>query len=121
MASTKQHECAFPEIEIGSDAADGTLLKEGDKVLAPCACGEMPGDAYDWETTHGRTMEAAFTAAVLRSPVLLFHWSPARHRKQITRHGLRPHRRPVTTAGDDTPARQWRAPYVCFADSPSWA
>lgn len=45
----------------------------------------------------------------------VFHWSPVERRGQILRYGLRPGMRPtVTTPG-------WRAPYVCFAETPSWA
>lgn len=44
----------------------------------------------------------------------LFHWAPTARRKQILRHGLRPSQRPTLTS-------EFRAPYVCFADSPSWA
>ncbi len=46
---------------------------------------------------------------------LLFHWSPTARRKQIIRYGLRPNMRPVVS----TPG--WKPPYVCFAESPSWA
>lgn len=46
----------------------------------------------------------------------LFHWAPTERRKQIIRHGLRPSMR-GTTAADQS----WRAPHVCFAESPSWA
>lgn len=44
----------------------------------------------------------------------LYHWAPTERRKQITRYGLRPSSRPTTNMA-------WRAPYVCFADTPSWA
>jgi hypothetical protein len=46
---------------------------------------------------------------------LVFHWSPVVRRRQIIRYGLRPRMRATITA------LEWRAPYVCFADSPSWA
>ena len=46
---------------------------------------------------------------------LLFHWSPTTRRKGIIRYGLRPGMRPSAS----TPG--WKPPYVCFADSPSWA
>jgi hypothetical protein len=45
----------------------------------------------------------------------LFHWSPTPRRRQILRHGLRVAQRPV----QHTPG--WRTPYVCFAETPSWA
>ena len=44
---------------------------------------------------------------------LLYHWSPTVRRKQIIRRGLVP--------GSLSTARDWRPPYVCFADSPSLA
>lgn len=45
----------------------------------------------------------------------LYHWSPVARRKQIIRYGLRPGMRPcIQTPG-------WKAPYICFADTPSWA
>lgn len=45
----------------------------------------------------------------------LYHWSPTGRRKQIIRRGLVPHSRPVQGT--------WRAPYVCFHDTPAraWA
>lgn len=45
----------------------------------------------------------------------LFHWSPASRREQILRDGLRVMQDPVT----HTP--EFRAPYVCLAETPSWA
>lgn len=65
--------------------------------------GEYDEDADDWTTTTGHL-----------PPLPLFHWAPAERRKQIIRRGLRPSSRPTTNL-------EWRAPYVCFADSPSWA
>lgn len=45
----------------------------------------------------------------------LYHWSPADRRTRIIRYGLRVMQRPVThTEG-------FRAPYLCFAETPSWA
>lgn len=46
----------------------------------------------------------------------LYHWSPRTRRGQIERHGLLVARRPVTHT-----APGWRAPYVCLAETPSWA
>lgn len=48
--------------------------------------------------------------------VLLYHWSPTDRRRQILRYGLRPNCRPTTN-----PVEGWKAPYVCFSPSPSWA
>ena len=50
-----------------------------------------------------------------RRDLPLFHWSPIERRPQILRHGLRPAQRSTTNSDD------WRAPHVCFADTPSWA
>lgn len=44
----------------------------------------------------------------------LFHWAPATRRLQIKKYGLRPQMRATMNVG-------WKAPHVCFADSPSWA
>lgn len=46
--------------------------------------------------------------------VPLFHWAPTARRSGINRHGLRPLMRATVSTG-------WRAPYVCFADTPRWA
>lgn len=43
----------------------------------------------------------------------LYHWSPIERRAAIVRHGLRPSMKST--------ASTWRAAYVCFADTPSWA
>lgn len=45
----------------------------------------------------------------------LYHWSPAARRKRITGSGLKVGQAPVTHSPG------WRAPYVCFAETPSWA
>jgi hypothetical protein len=46
----------------------------------------------------------------------IFHWSPVERRGQILRHGLRPAMRPATNR-----LPGFRADYVAFAESPSWA
>ncbi len=46
-------------------------------------------------------------------PFILYHWSPASRRKSILKHGLCPKK--VSRCG------QWRPPYLCFSDSPSYA
>lgn len=43
----------------------------------------------------------------------LFHWTPTTNRPRILRLGLVPGRPSMTS--------EWTAPYVCFAESPSWA
>lgn len=105
-----EHDCSFPEIEILQD--DGEELKRGMKVLVPCpVCGEEPRDNMDF--LNRRTDELNEALVAFNSNTLLFHWSPRARRKQIERYGLRPSMRASTS--------QWKAPYVCFADSPSWA
>jgi hypothetical protein len=53
--------------------------------------------------------------ATLEDMPPLFHWAPTPRRRQIDRYGLRPGMRPtISTPG-------WRAPYVCLAETPSWA
>lgn len=44
---------------------------------------------------------------------LLYHWSPLSRRRAILHRGLMP--------GSWSTDRQWKPPYVCFADSPSLA
>lgn len=43
----------------------------------------------------------------------LFHWSPSERHKQITKYGLRPNMRSSVSS--------FRAPYICFAETPAWA
>lgn len=45
-----------------------------------------------------------------KRPPVLYHWSPRRNRARILKHGLRPNELSVD--------RDWRPPYVCFADTP---
>lgn len=52
--------------------------------------------------------------------LLLFHWSPTERRGQINHLGLLPSSRPTTNVALED-GRPWRAPYVCFCPSPSWA
>ena len=114
------HQCEYPEIKVGRDIAKvappGTLL-DRDVVLAPCrGCGQEPHDELDWLAQTLETTEAAFTALAVSRGLSLYHWAPASKRKQITRHGLLPYRRPTTHASPS-----WRAPYICFADTARWA
>jgi len=67
--------------------------------------GEYDEDLDDW----------APTAPYEVHDRIVFHWSPTPRRGQIVRYGLRPKMR-HTIHSDG-----WRAPYICFADSPSWA
>lgn len=113
------HQCVYPEIRVGRDAADASSghLLPGDRALVPCRdCGATPLDALDWAESTLDTTEAAFSALALSRGLSLYHWSPVAKRRQIIRHGLLPHRRATTHA---TPG--WRAPYVCFGDTAAWA
>jgi hypothetical protein len=49
----------------------------------------------------------------MKRPFPLYHWSPTERRKSILREGLKTHK--LSRCG------QWRPPYICFSDSPSWA
>lgn len=44
----------------------------------------------------------------------LYHWTPTTNRKSILKLGLLPNKACLTST-------EWRAPYICFAESPSWA
>lgn len=109
---TATHDCNFPEVEILQDDEDDNL-KAGMRVLIPCTCGETPLDHMGILDMYFKEATDALAAAEPRRA--LYHWSPAGRRRQITRYGLRPHMRAVTTS------EAFKAPYVCFADSPSWA
>ena len=109
------HDCTFPEVEILADDEDDNL-KAGMKVLTPCSCGETPLDQMD--LLNGYLEEFTRTLAQAKPITPLYHWSPASRRKQIIRYGLRPFMRLTTSVGD---GEKWRAPVICFADSPSWA
>jgi hypothetical protein len=114
MTFKPPHVCTHDEVVIGAD--DGPLIK-GDKVLVPCReCGESPRDTLGMLDYRLVETERALTRLVLDKQMILYHWSPTRHRKQINRYGLVPHRKPVTH-----PANDWRAPYVCLADTAGWA
>lgn len=113
-SSIEDHVCSFPQVEIlESDEDDQGNLKVGMKVLAPCPiCGETPMDHLTFTEDRSDELQKALLAVEpLRA---LYHWSPTRRRKQIIRYGLRPFMRRTTSEG-------YRAPCICFADSPSWA
>jgi hypothetical protein len=110
------HEHYFPEFVITEDDEDDNL-KVGMHVLAPCpTCGETPRDAWSVDEMNLEEVHQAFTRLMLHQELYLFHWSPTKHRKQIMRRGLVPGRRPVTH-----PSAGFRAPVVCFGDTPRWA
>ena len=50
-----------------------------------------------------------------KKPFPLYHWAPSSRRRSIQRHGLVIGKRHVTHSGG------WRASYLCFSDSPSYA
>ncbi|HEX8489329.1 MAG TPA: hypothetical protein VF642_12345 [Propionibacteriaceae bacterium] len=109
-----QHD--FAEAIIGREDADG-VLKDGMKVMLPCKFCHM--GALEQLNEMGYYLEEtqrAFTRLFAHRSVALYHWAPSARRKQINRYGLRPGQRPTTHAGTN-----WRATWVCFADTPSWA
>lgn len=107
-----EHECQFPDFEI-LEADEGDVLQKGAHVLGPCECGETPFDHLDFLERRNQELEKALVAVQPYRP--MYHWSPRERQKQIIRYGLRPGMRNTTTIED------YRAPYICFADSPSWA
>jgi hypothetical protein len=107
------HDCVFPEVVIEKGDEDENL-KVGMKVLTPCVtCGETPLDDLHFMNNRCEELQAALLAVEPYRP--LYHWTPSSRRKQINRYGLRP-AMPSTTSTEG-----YKAPYVCFADSPSWA
>lgn len=48
-------------------------------------------------------------------PFILYHWSPSCRRKSIKRHGLK------VGSQHAIHSKGWRATYLCFSDSPSYA
>lgn len=110
--NSEDHLCSFPQIEILEEDGD---LKKGMKVLSPCPeCGETPLDHIEFSERRQKELQDALLAVEPFRP--LYHWSPVARRKQINRYGLRPHMRPAVSVVEG-----YKAPYVCFADSPSWA
>jgi hypothetical protein len=107
------HDCKFPEVVI-EKADEDENLKEGMKVLIPCpVCGETPLDNLEFMNNRANELQDALRAVQPYRP--LYHWSPRVRMKQILRYGLRPGMRSTTST------EGLRVPYVCFADSPSWA
>lgn len=107
------HECTYPEVEI-EEADEDNNLKAGMKVLIPCReCGANPLENMELLAMYLKESQKAVLQ--LEPERLLFHWSPVARRKQINRYGLRPGMRVTTTSYGK------KTPYVCFADSPSWA
>lgn len=108
------HFCRHPEVLIEAADEDG-VLKAGMNVIVPCPeCGTTPLETLEIQQRHTDELQAALLAHQPNIP--LYHWSPRPRQKQIVRYGLRPGMRGTTTSN-------WRGgvPYVCFADSPSWA
>lgn len=109
-----EHTCEFPDVEI-SKLQEGLQLRKGDHVLAPCpVCGETPFDHIAFIEARNEELQKSLLAVQPYRP--MYHWAPRARQGQIRRYGLRPRMRPTTTSNDDR-----RIPYICFADSPSWA
>lgn len=110
------HVCEFAEVVVGtcSDLEHDDPLQPGMRVLVPCSCGESPQDYLEWQASHVEQMNEAVRQ--MEPFRFLFHWAPAARRGQIIRYGLRPTMRPTTNVTEG-----YKAPYVCLADSPSWA
>lgn len=112
----EEHDCHFPDVEI-LESEEGDVLQKGDRVLGPCpTCGETAFDHLEFTEARNIELEKALVAIQPFRP--MYHWSPRDRQKQIIRYGLRPGMRPSTTIGDQP---NYKPPYVCFADSPSWA
>lgn len=110
-----QHVHEYPQVVIGRDDESG-LLVAGMRVLTPCACGDTPLDGMSMLDGELEEAYAGFNRLALHHQMSLYHWSPTAHRKQIIRRGLVPGRRTVTH-----PLPGFRAPALCFGDTPSWA
>lgn len=109
-----EHECQFSDVEI-LESDEGDILKKGDHVLGPCQeCGETPFDHLDFLEARNVELEKSLLAVQPYRP--MYHWAPRARQKQILHYGLRPSMRPTTNI-----AEGFKAPYICFADSPSWA
>lgn len=107
------HHCVFNEVLIEDTDDPDDLLQPGMRVLVPCECGETPLDHLGvLEMQRDDALAALDQAEPGRA---LYHWAPTCRRKQIIRHGLRPHMRPTTVS------EGWKAPVICFADQPAWA
>jgi hypothetical protein len=107
------HDCKFPEV-ILEDVDEDENLKEGMHVLIPCPeCGQTPLDNLEFMQKRQKELEDSLLAVEPYRP--MYHWAPESRRKGIIRYGLRPSM-PSTTSTEG-----YRAPYVCYADSPSWA
>ena len=106
------HECQFPEMELEAGDEDGNL-KAGMRVLAPCReCGNTPLDELEFMQGHAHELEQ--TLLRVAQVTWLYHWSPTARRKQITRYGVMPHRRPTTNTS-------LTVNHSCWADNPRWA
>lgn len=113
------HDCYWPEVILGEEVAGDSVLRPGMRVLAPCEeCGEVPIDTVEVLEMELDAAEKSLAHLLLTRDIPLFHWTPKARRKQIMRYGLRPRMRPTTNAEG---FGGWKAPYVCFGDSPSWA
>lgn len=108
------HNCEFPEIEIEEADADDNL-KAGWKVLVPCpVCQTSPYDHIQF--VENRCDELQNSLLAVEPFRQWYHWSPKARRTQILSYGLLPSRKSTSTEGLD-----YKAPYICLGDSPSWA
>lgn len=112
-----EHQCFFSEVKILK--GDDDALKPGMRVLVPCECGELPLDAFGVAVMEAAEAETALALTLVNADMPLYHWAPTRRRKQIIRRGLLPKSRPTTHVNELGVGL--RAPYVCFADTPSMA
>lgn len=114
-------ECQFPLVLLGDDINSNDPeepLQPGMEVMLPCEnCGMTANDYMAYMDGELESHVKGIKSLQSFKNVPLFHWSPAKHRKQIRRYGLRPGRKPVTHSSE----LKWRAPYICFADDPAWA
>lgn len=80
-------------------------MKTANRTVVVTTRSEWSDDLDGWESSP----------PIVVPDRVVFHWSPSARRSQIIRYGLRPRMR-HTLHSDG-----WRASYICFGDSPSWA
>jgi hypothetical protein len=106
--------CDFDQVTVGKGHAS-ELLPAGTRVLKPCRVCGVPALEAMVASDHALVAnEKAFARFLADRLLTLYHWAPAARRNQIIRYGLRPGQRPTTHT-------DWRASYICFADTASWA
>lgn len=109
-----EHVCVFPNVEI-LESEEGDLLQKGDQVLGVCPeCGENALEHVSFLESRNEELQKSLLS--VEPHRFLYHWAPQSRAKQIKKYGLRPNMRPTTNISEG-----FKAPYICFADSPSWA